>query len=79
MHGCSSYTFSNWPVVWNYLVENGCTSLFEGDDRSESSESTSGCSSLVPQANRQSQASESVMNSLSGRRRSIDEKLNFSK
>ncbi|GFG30688.1 hypothetical protein Cfor_07465 [Coptotermes formosanus] len=59
------------------MNENGCTSLFEGDDRSESSESTSGCSSLVPQANRQSQASESVMNSLSGRRRSIDEKLNF--
>ena len=56
-----------------------CTLLFKGDDRSESSESTSGCSSLVPQGNRQSQASESVMNSLSGRRRSMDEKLNFSK
>jgi hypothetical protein len=53
--------------------------LFKGDDRSESSESTSGCSSLVPQANRQFQAGENVMNSLSGRKRSMDEKLNFSK
>lgn len=55
----------------------GTERKMNGDDRSESSESTSGCSSLVPQANRQSQASESVMNSLSGRRRSMDEKLNF--
>lgn len=55
----------------------GTERKMNGDDRSESSESTSGCSSLVPQANRQSQTSESVMNSLSGRRRSMDEKLNF--
>lgn len=48
-----------------------------GDDRSESSESTSGCSSLVPQANRQFQASQIVASNLSARRRSIDEKLNF--
>ncbi|KAJ9579598.1 hypothetical protein L9F63_004783, partial [Diploptera punctata] len=48
-----------------------------GDDRSESSESTSGCSSLVPQANRQFQASQLASTNLAARRRSIDEKLNF--
>ncbi|XP_069697921.1 nuclear pore complex protein Nup153 [Periplaneta americana] len=55
----------------------GAERKMNGDDRSESSESTSGCSSLVPQGNRQFQTGETVMNSLSGRRRSMDEKLNF--
>ncbi|PSN48745.1 hypothetical protein C0J52_08912 [Blattella germanica] len=65
-------------------VQSPATSLLSaserklnGDDRSESSESTSGCSSLVPQANRQFQTSETATNTLSARRRSIDEKLNF--
>jgi hypothetical protein len=53
--------------------------LLIGDDQSEGSESTSGCSSLIPQANRQFQAGENAVNSFLGRRRSIDEKLNCSK
>ncbi|PNF42978.1 hypothetical protein B7P43_G09582 [Cryptotermes secundus] len=47
-----------------------------GDDQSEGSESTSGCSS-VPQANRQMGAGGESISSLLGRRRSMDEKLNF--
>jgi hypothetical protein len=70
---CISEVFEMCEVYYISLF------LFKGDDRSESSESTSGCSSLVPQANRQFHAAGRVMNSLSGRRRSMDEKLNFSK
>lgn len=55
----------------------GTEQKMNGDDQSEGSESTSGCSSLVPQANRLFQAGENSINSLLGRRRSMDEKLNF--
>ncbi|KAI4491711.1 hypothetical protein M0804_003103 [Polistes exclamans] len=50
------------------------------DDNSESSESTSGCSSLIPQTNRQEAPSHDVYNSpFANRKRFIDEKLTFSK
>ncbi|XP_011495607.1 PREDICTED: nuclear pore complex protein Nup153 [Ceratosolen solmsi marchali] len=48
------------------------------DDNSESSESTSGCSSLIPQNNRQEAPTNANYSSPYGnKRRYIDEKLNF--
>lgn len=48
------------------------------DDNSESSESTSGCSSLIPQINRQEAPLNSTYNpSYANRKRFIDDKLNF--
>jgi nuclear pore complex protein Nup153 len=50
------------------------------DDNSESSESTSGCSSLIPQNNRQeAPTNANYSSSFGNKRRYIDEKLNFSK
>lgn len=49
------------------------------DDHSESSESTSGCSSLIPQINRQEGPSNLLYSSFSNRKRHIDDKLTFSK
>ncbi|XP_066600282.1 nuclear pore complex protein Nup153 isoform X2 [Prorops nasuta] len=49
------------------------------DDNSESSESTSGCSSLIPQTNRQETPSNAGYNSaFNSRKRFTDNKLNFS-
>lgn len=48
------------------------------DDYSESSESTSGCSSLIPQTNRQEGSSSMACSSFTSRKRFIDDKLNFS-
>lgn len=50
------------------------------DDNSESSESTSGCSSLIPQTNRQEAPSDVSYNSpFSNRKRFDNDKLSFSK
>lgn len=50
------------------------------DDNSESSESTSGCSSLIPQTNRQEAPSNvSYHSPFSKRKRFNDDKLSFSK
>lgn len=50
------------------------------DDHSESSESTSGCSSLIPQINRHDGPSNLLYSSaFSNRKRHIDDKLTFSK
>jgi len=50
------------------------------DDNSESSESTSGCSSLIPQINRHEGPSNLSYNStFPSRKRHIDDKLTFSK
>lgn len=49
------------------------------DDNSESSESTSGCSSLIPQINRHEGPSNLYNSTFLNRRRHIDDKLTFSK
>lgn len=49
------------------------------DDNSESSESTSGCSSLIPQINRHEGPSNLYNSTFPSRRRHIDDKLTFSK
>jgi len=49
------------------------------DDNSESSESTSGCSSLIPQINRHEGPSNLLYNSTFTRKRHVDDKLTFSK
>lgn len=57
-------------------TNNGTTSGM--DDNSESSESTSGCSSLIPQTNRQEAPSNASYNSpFSTRKRFHDDKLSF--
>lgn len=58
-------------------TNNGTTNCI--DDNSESSESTSGCSSLIPQVNRHEGPSHSFNSSFSHRKRFIDDKLTFSK
>lgn len=59
-------------------TNNGTTNGM--DDNSESSESTSGCSSLIPQTNRQEAPSNVSYNSpFSKRKRFNNDKLNFSK
>ncbi|KOX68874.1 hypothetical protein WN51_06272 [Melipona quadrifasciata] len=47
------------------------------DDNSESSESTSGCSSLIPQINRQEAPSDVYISPFSNRKRFNNDKLNF--
>lgn len=50
------------------------------DDNSESSESTSGCSSLIPQINRHEGPSNLLYSStFTSRKRHVDDKLTFSK
>jgi len=49
------------------------------DDNSESSESTSGCSSLIPQINRHEGPSNLYNSTFISRKRHIDDKLTFSK
>ncbi|KAK2578772.1 hypothetical protein KPH14_008877 [Odynerus spinipes] len=63
----------------NLLIPTSNNGTANGmDDNSESSESTSGCSSLIPQTNRQEASSHDVYNSsYVGRKRFIDEKLTF--
>lgn len=48
------------------------------DDNSELSESTSGCSSLIPQINRHEGPSNLLYSSFSNRKRHIDDKLTYS-
>lgn len=65
----------------NLLIPTSNNGTANGmDDNSESSESTSGCSSLIPQTSRQEAPSHDVYNSpFVNRKRFIDEKLTFSK
>ena len=58
-------------------TNNGTTNGM--DDNSESSESTSGCSSLIPQINRQEAPSNVYISPFSNRKRFNNDKLNFSK
>nr|XP_050869067.1 nuclear pore complex protein Nup153 [Vespula vulgaris] len=63
----------------NLLIPTSNNGTANGmDDNSESSESTSGCSSLIPQTSRQEAPSHDVYNSpFVNRKRFIDEKLTF--
>lgn len=65
----------------NSLVATSNNGTTNGtDDNSESSESTSGCSSLIPQTNRQEAPSNvSYNSSFPNRKRLHNEKLSFSK
>jgi len=58
-------------------TNNGITNGM--DDNSESSESTSGCSSLIPQINRHEGPSNLYNSTFTNRKRHIDDKLTFSK
>lgn len=63
----------------NQPQDNGV--INEADDNSESSESTSGCSSLIPQNNRQEPPSNtSFASSFTNKKRFMDDnKMNYSK
>lgn len=65
----------------NTLVASANNGTTNGmDDNSESSESTSGCSSLIPQTNRQEAPSNvSYSSPFSNRKRFNDDKLSFGK
>lgn len=83
---CSTPTtqLDNRPVATqrsdlNLIIPTSNNGTANGmDDNSESSESTSGCSSLIPQTNRQEAPSHDVYSpSFINRKRFIDEKLTF--
>lgn len=62
------------------LGQNNGAATNGNDDNSESSESTSGCSSLIPQTSRQDEPSANNYNStFSSKRKWTDELLEFSK
>ncbi|XP_033224227.1 nuclear pore complex protein Nup153 [Belonocnema kinseyi] len=67
---------SNLNSVIPSTQDNGVTN--GADDNSESSESTSGCSSLIPQNNRQEAPSNtSFASSFANKKRFIDDKMNY--